>query len=53
MAFFYAFDDFGCPPPGFKKDAILELASGFFEVRDFDDFLSLRVRGPAAGAVTT
>ena len=49
MAFSDAFDDFGCPP-GIKKESILEFASAFFEVRDFDDFLSLRVSGPAAGA---
>ena len=37
MAFSDAFDDFGWPP-GFKKDAMLELASAFFAVLDFDDF---------------
>ena len=39
MAFFYAFDDFGCPP-GSEKEATLEFAGPFFGVRDFDDFLS-------------
>ena len=45
--FSHAFTDFGCPP-GCKKDAILELASGFFEVRDFDAFRGVRREGPAA-----
>ena len=50
MAFSYAFIDFGCPP-GSEKEAILELASGFFAVRNFDDFRSekLRRRGGAGG----
>ena len=36
--FSHAFCDFGCPP-GCKKETILELASAFFEVREFDAFL--------------
>ncbi len=39
MAFSHVFYDFGCPP-GFEKEATLELASAFFAVRNFDDFLS-------------
>ena len=39
MAFSYAFIDFGCLP-GSEKEATLELASVFFAVRNFDDFLS-------------
>ena len=50
MAFSHAFLDFGCPPK-LKKEAILELPSAFFEVRDFDDFLSLRSKGPAEEGV--
>ena len=37
IAFFQAFDDFECPP-GCKKETILELASAFFAVLDFDAF---------------
>ena len=47
--FFHAFNDLGCRP-GFKKEAILELASAFFEVRDFDDFRGVRREGSAAEA---
>ena len=36
--FSHTFNDFGCPP-GCKKESILELASAFFAVRNFDDFL--------------
>ena len=50
MAFSHAFIDFGCPP-GSEKEATLALASAFFGVLDFDDFLSLRSEGPAAGGV--
>ena len=39
VEFSNAFNDFGCPP-GSEKEATLELASGFFAVRNFDDFLS-------------
>jgi hypothetical protein len=50
MAFSHAFIDFGWPP-GSEKEAILELASAFFAVRNFDDFRSekLRRRGGAGG----
>ena len=41
--FSHTFYDFGCPP-GSKKELILELASAFFEVRDFDDFRAERAR---------
>ena len=37
MAFSHAFIDFGSPP-GFEKEATLELANAFFAVRNFDDF---------------
>ena len=43
VAFFHVFCDFGCPPE-LKKEAILKLASAFFEVRDFDDFRGVRLR---------
>ena len=43
MAFSHAFDDFGCPP-GFKKDAILKLASVSFAVPNFHDFRAGRGR---------
>ena len=43
VAFFDAFDDFGCPP-GIKMEPVLELASAFVEVPNFDDFRALRAR---------
>ena len=48
--FSHAFYDFGCPP-GSKKKTILELASVFFAVRNFDAFRALRGRrrGGAGG----
>ena len=48
MAFSDAFNDFGCPP-GLKKEAILELASAFFDVRDFNNFRSEKL-GCTGGA---
>ena len=42
IAFFFAFDDFGCLL-GTKMESILELASALFEPRNFDDFLSVRL----------
>ena len=45
--FSHTFNDFGWPT-GCKKETILELASAFFEVREFDDFRALRPEGPAA-----
>ena len=45
--FSYAFDDFGCPRV-LRKEAILELASAFFVVLDFDAFRRVRREGPAA-----
>ena len=45
MAFSFAFDNFGCPP-GIEKEANVELASAFFEVRDFDDFRMEKLRSP-------
>ena len=45
--FSFAFDVFGWPP-GLKKEAALELASAFFEVREFDDFRALRARSRMA-----
>ena len=41
--FSYAFNDFGCPP-GYKKETILDLASAFFAVRNFDDFRGEKLR---------
>ena len=39
ITFSHVFFDFGCPP-GSEKEATLELASAFFVVGNFDDFLS-------------
>ena len=41
--FSHTFNDFGCPP-GSKKEPILELATAFFEVREFDDFRAEKLR---------
>ena len=35
-------------PPGSEKEATLELASAFFDLRDFDNFRGVRREGPAA-----
>ena len=43
MAFSHAFYDFGCPP-GLEKEAILKLASAFFEVLDLEDFRMQKLR---------